>query len=244
MPNAKDVEITTEKIKFAVCGDAGSGKSQFGSTFPQPGFLFDVDNHVQSYRGADFDYEQFPKNPTGWPKLEKKISELQKLARSEEPFPYKSVILDSTTSLTELAMERALMIDPKRNNVGGPLWNVHYSMVKNLVEGAIRRIKELPCTVLVVMHLKVITDEDSGAVVAIKPLLGGNLPDTVPSWFDEIYYADTRSKGGKTEWFLRTTTKGFYKARSVLSGAQHLLPETVANDYNEIVKILKEKEGN
>lgn len=71
MPSAKDVTVNTEYFKIMSVGEPGTGKSIFGSSFPTPGFVFDFANSIISYKGLDFDYEQYELSPIGWTKFEK-----------------------------------------------------------------------------------------------------------------------------------------------------------------------------
>ena len=71
MPNAKDVQVTTEHLKVMSVGESGTGKSIFASSFPTPGFIFDFGNEIISYRGKDFDYESYDVSAQGWAKFEK-----------------------------------------------------------------------------------------------------------------------------------------------------------------------------
>ena len=236
MPNAKDNQPQIPK-RILVLGDYGNGKSVFASTFPTPGFLFDLDSGVEIYRGKDWDYESYSTSPQDWVRLEKDINRVIKETREGK---YKSVIVDSTTLMSSLAMERALTIDPKRSPSGGPLWSSHYSIVKNLIEGQLRKILSLSdCAYIVVIgHLHLVTDSETGAVITAEPLLTGNLSESFPGLFGEVYLAFSRKKEGKTEYYLRTAPKGFYKARSRVSGIEGLLPEEVPNDYNKILETL------
>lgn len=239
MMSAKEVKPEIPK-RILVLGDYGVGKSVFASTFPTPGFVFDLDDGIQIYRGKDFDYNTYGISPKSWIEFEKDVTAVIK---STQDGKYKSIIVDSTTVLSNIAMERALQIDPKRSNTNGPLWNVHYSMVKNLVEGQLRRILNLSniANVVVIGHLHIIQDAETGGVVAIEPLLPGSLSENFPGNFSEVYCALARKKEGKTEYYLRTAPKGYYKARSRVSGTEGLLPEEIPNDYNKIIEILEKK---
>ena len=59
MPNARDVTVNTEWLKVMSVGESGTGKSSFAASFPTPGFVFDFGKEILSYRGKDFDYEQY-----------------------------------------------------------------------------------------------------------------------------------------------------------------------------------------
>ena len=237
LQHAEDVTIGSQFIKAMVVGDYGTGKSVFGSTFPTPGHVFDIDKHILIYRGLDFSYSQYPISSLGWIAFEKDILEVEKKVKEGE---LKTVIVDSTTSMTDLAMERALQLDPKRNPATqGPLWNVHYQIVKNLVEGKLRRLISLECNLLINAHWKITTDQDTGAIISADPLLTGQLSSIIPGYFDEIYYAFTTMKEGKPVYKLRTLPRGFYKARSCFSGKQQLLPAEIDNDYGVLAGLMK-----
>ena len=236
MPNAKDVTPEVPKRVLSL-GDFGTGKSVFASTFPTPGFLFDLDEGVQTYRGKDFDYECYTLSPQSWIQFEKDINRVMKETNEGK---YKTIVIDSTTTMAALAMERALQIDPKRSPTGSALWNIHYVMVKNLVEGQLRKLLTLSTKayVVVIGHLHIVTDAETGAVVSIAPLLPGSLSENFPGNFGEVYCHFSRKKDGKTEYYLRTAPKGYYKARSRVSGTEGLLPEEVPNSYPKILELL------
>ena len=235
--DAKDVTPSTEFIKIMVVGDYGTGKSVFGSSFPTPGHVFDIDKHILIYRGLDFSYSQYPLTSLGWVDFEKDVLEVAKKVEDGE---IKTVIMDSTTALTDLAMERALQLDPKRNpETRGPLWNVHYQIVKNLVEGKLRKLISLKCNLLINSHWKITLDAKTGAVLAVNPMLTGMLSSIIPGYFDEVYYAFTKMDAGKPVYYLRTLPRGFYKARSCFSGKAQLLPAEIPNDYNVLMEHMK-----
>jgi len=238
MPNAKNYVPLDNNHKFLIVGDYGTGKSTFAATCPEPGFLFNFDNRAVTYKGKDFDYETFPITSKGWVDFEKKSIEVRKDVANGK---YKTVILDSTTSMTDLAMERALMLDPKRTTTNGPIWNIHFMMVRNLIEGRIRQFINLDCNLVVCSHLNIVQDQETGAVIDIVPLLTGQLSVKIPGYFDEVYIATTKRKKDRTEYLLQTVPIGLRKARSALSGKERLLPDFIPNDYNEVIRHLKKK---
>lgn len=241
--NAKDTKPNTEYFKCFITGDFGTGKSVFAASCPTPGFIFDFDDGIQTYRGKDFDYESYPLSSLGWVKFEKDLREVKK---EVEAGKYQIVVIDSTTSMTDIAMERALQLDPKRSVTGGPLWNVHYQIVKNLMEGKLRQIVSLPCNVVIIAHLRIVQDQETGAIIGAEPLLTGQLSITLPGYFGEVYCAFSRQvkakkPGGKaeTEYYVRTVPRGYYKARSRLSGIERLLPDEIPNNYCALQAALK-----
>jgi hypothetical protein len=234
--SAKDVHVSDKLFKVLVIGDYGSGKSIFASTFPTPGFIFDFDKGILSYRGKDFDYASYNIDAKGWMEFEKEFLEVKKAVAEGK---YKTIIIDSTSTMSDLAMERALQIDPKRSATNGPQWNVHYGIVKNLVEGKLRQIMQLECNIVVIAHLQVVKDEETGAVISTQPLLPGSLSQKIPGYFDEVYYAFNRMKEGKPAFLLQTVSKGLYKARSRISGEKGILSGEIPNDYAELIKAIQ-----
>ena len=240
--SAKDIRLS-DKLKVYGLGSYGTGKSVFASTFPTPGFVFDFDLRIATYRGKDWDYESFEMNNQGWVLFEKTFREVQKEAKEGK---YKTVVLDSTSSMTDTAMERAMALDPKRSPEGGPIWNVHYQIVKNLMEPKLHAILSLPCHVVVLGHWKITTDQATGSIVSVDPLLTGQLSEKVPGYFDEVYAFFTELKQGKTSYFFRTVPYGYFKARSTISGPTSLLPDKIGNSFQELMEHAEhiEKGGN
>ncbi len=231
--SAMDIDITEELVKVFVVGDFGMGKSVFGSTFPTPGFVFDFDDCKKIYRGLDFDYVNFPLSPEGWVEFEKIYREVKKDVAEGV---YKTICFESCSSFSDLAMERALQLDPKRSSTGGPLWNVHYQMVRNLAEPKLRDITNWPCNVMMAAHHSVLLDADTGAVMNIEPMLTGQLSVKVPGYFSEVYCAFSGMKEGSPYYYLRTVNLGLYKARSHISGKRRLLPDNIPNSYQALMK--------
>lgn len=237
MPNAKDVTVKTEWLKVMSVGESGTGKSSFAASFPTPGFVFDFGNEIISYRGNDFDYEQYELNATGWAKYERDFVNVKKAVSEGK---YYTVVVDNVSAMTDLAMEKALQLDPKRSATNGPIWNVHYGMVKNLMEGRLRQLINLNCNLVLIAHIDTQKDEN-GAIIGVEPSMTGSLSADVPAYFHEVYYHSTRKEGGDTKWLVQTVPIGRNHGRSRLSGTERLLPDLVENNYNEIMDYLTGK---
>lgn len=235
MKSAKDVSVNTEYYKVLVIGPPGTGKSVFASTFPVPGFVFDFSGGIVTYRGLDFDYSQYPIGPQGWIQLEKDFREVEAAVKEGK---YETVIFDDMTGMMDIAMERSLQLDPKRNAAGGPLWNVHYQMVRNLIEGKLRQLLSWNCNLVVLAHMDVTKDEETGAILEVKPLITGQLAIRMPGYFDEVYYTQTKKEGEVVKFRIQTISIGLKNARSRLSGKQGLLPYYIDNDYKVVMSHL------
>lgn len=245
MPSAKTVSPIGENNSIMIIGAYGTGKSIFAASCPTPGFVFDFDSGIETYAGLNFDFEQYETTFQGWMKFEKDLTKHKKdMAEGK----YKTTIVDSTTLMTDLAMERAMQLNQKRSEVNGPIWNIHYGLVKNLISGRIRQICNLPGLKIVIAHKEIVIDSD-GQVLDIQPLLTGQLSETLPGAFTEVYYATTKRKEGKTTYWLQTVPVGFTKARSRWSGKKKRLKDYIPNDYKSLTTTLntaiqKEKKAN
>ena len=230
--SAKNLKFSAENLKCYVLGKYGTGKSVFGSTFPTPGYVFDFDQRIKTYRGLDWDYDTYPLTGMGWVQFERNIKQVAKAVKEGK---YKTVILDSTTSFTDCAMARALQIDPKRSPENGPIWNVHFNIVKNIVDPKLKQILSFDCNIVFMGHWNIITDPKTGNIVSIDPLLTGQLSEKVPGYFDEVYAAGSQMSQGKDHYYVRTTTFGHYRSRSTISGKLQLLPVKIPNDYPSVM---------
>jgi hypothetical protein len=138
-------------------------------------------------------------------------------------------------------MAEALVLDPKRSLANGPLWNVHYQMVRNLVEGFIRQLLRLSrvTNVVVLCHLDFDKDEEKGTIIKAKPLMTGQLSEIIPSLFSEVYYAVIKNKAQEKEWFIQTVPIGYNRGRSRLSGKELLLGKEIPNEYPKLLEQLQ-----
>jgi len=242
MPSAKDVNVNTEWLKIMSVGESGEGKSIFASSFPTPGFVFDFGEEIISYQGLDFDYEQYEISAMGWGKFEVDLGKMRKCLRENvkidgAPGRYQTIVVDNLSAMTDVCMEKAMMLDGKRSPTGGPLWNVHYGMVKNLMEGRLRQLINLECNLVLIGHLTVLKD-DEGAVVGVEPSLTGQLSADVPAYFHEVYYHTHKREEGETRWYIQTVPIGRNHGRSRLSGRARLLPDIIPNEYSELIAYL------
>ena len=142
--------------------------------------------------------------------------------------------------MTDVCMMKALELDPKRSETGGPIWNVHYNLVKNLMEGRLRQLLTLQCNLVLITHLDMLRD-NTGAVIGVEPSMTGSLSVDVPTYFHEVYYHTHKREGGDTKWYIQTVPLGRNHGRSRLSGKARLLPDLIENDYSELIAYMTGK---
>ncbi len=233
---ANEVNYDDINTKIMLLGDYGAGKSHFCATIPGNIYVFDFDGHILGYRHRDdVWFDQFPLSYLGWVKFEKALNQVrQDVAEGK----YRTVVVDSLTSMTDVAMERAMQLDPKRGPDEGPIWNVHFMIVRNLMEAKLHKILSWNCNVIFNGHWKLHTDHKTGAIIGADPMLTGQLAVKIPGYFDEVYWCQGKSVGNKPEHWVHLVTRGHYKARSLLSGPQRLLPAKIPNDYPTLRKYI------
>lgn len=232
--SSADVVMDDTSIKVYGVGDYGTGKSTFAATFPVPGFVIDFDGRIASYRDHDWKYKTYAKTNKGWCMFERDFGQIAKMAVEGK---LATVVLDSTTSMTDAAMGRALTLDPNRGPQNGPVWNIHYGIVKNLVEPKLLQLLSLPCNVVVLGHWDLKKDSKTGNILGAEPMLTGQLSIKVPGYFDEVYAFFTENGPKGERFFFRTVSWGYYKARSTLSGKLRLLPDKIDNDYQSLMEL-------
>ena len=103
------------------------------------------------------------------------------------------------------------------------------------MEGSLRRFVELPCNLVIIAHVELDKDEETGAILGAHPMLTGQLAIRMPGYFDEVYYTSVRKEGDKVKWLVQTVPIGVKMARSRLSGKEGLLPYFIPNDYPSLM---------
>ncbi len=223
MKNAKEISPGSTG-QFLILGQPFTGKSTFASSFPTPGLLFDFDQQVSgAYRGKDFTYATYAQTAKGWDSFSKDL-------RSIDFQDYQTVVVDSTTTMQETAMQKALQINPQRCN-DGPCWNIHYTIVKNLMKPTLAKIKGCGAPFVVIISHMSIQKDDNGVTYS-EPLLVGDLKTTIPGEFGEVYCARTATgKNGEKRFILQTVKQGIFLARSNIKGKEDLLPDYIENEF-------------
>jgi hypothetical protein len=153
-----------------------------------------------------------PSAPKAWKALEKRLDELL-----SSPQPYKTIVLDSLTTASELAMNEALMLDPSRGLAGGPAMQ-HYGAEMSLTSDFLKRLLTYPGHVYVIGHLDIAKDEQTGKLIATVLMTGKKTHAKIPIRFSDmfVFWADSNKDG--VNYTIQTRPDSIYPAKTSLKG--------------------------
>jgi hypothetical protein len=89
-------------------------------------------------------------------------------------------------------------------------WGIYLSNLEELMAS----LFALNVNVGVVYHEREYRDEDSGALLNIKPLVSGQFQQKVGSYFAEVYHTECKEEGGAIKWRVRTHPSQYISCRT------------------------------
>lgn len=226
------------KPSILLVGDGGTGKTMFLGTCPDP-YIFDFDKGVASLRGIQsVEYDMFKDAPRGskvfdpdngiypwgtaWPAFIKRLNEIGEQMDSGT-CKYKTLGLDSITTLSDICMNYVLKAD---NHQGNPQIQ-HWGSQIQLLQSTMDQLTSWDIIRIVTAHIQRNTN-DVTQVVEQLPLVTGKLAGKISIYFDEVYYMAVKTDGDKRKYTLVTQSTGMIKsARSrfrVPDGTEALWP--------------------
>jgi len=245
--NLKDMKLDS-KIKLMIYGSSGSGKTVAAVTFPKPLHVCDFDGKVKSAAAYWLDKEPAMIEGVTFENYRQSedrrvIAEFNTWLRtmrefSEEDFPYKTIVVDSLTTLAEALLREIIRENPQTNRTFPDVPAMQdYLVNKTRFTQIITNILALPCNVVVVAHVSLDKDEVTGEMMK-SPLLSGKLASIIPVLFDELYHAYTLKKDDRLLYVAQTRPDNGYIARTQIPGMAEKVPLT----YKSIEKAMMKKE--
>ena len=258
MPNTKDW-VPGDKIQALVYGKSGVGKTFGALSFPRP-VVMDFDKgiatarnpvFVEKYGIRDIEYEQFSEKKIAKSGVPLDHNAFDDACRyfdkwMETPDEFDTWIVDSGTSLSQTAMNKAIIL------LGGPQFRglskthehakktglVHprlqdYGSERSMVEQFIQMVKDSDKNFLFLCHEKELYVDD--AVVGTVPLLTGKSVEAVQLMFDEVWNLRVTGALKTKARKLMTDTNGIIAAKS-----RYGIPTDQPFDYDTIHSALEE----
>ena len=239
-------QIKTEgNFKLLLMGDAGVGKTVFGTSFPGRTRVLDFDGKVDSAalfwkkhnveKLESIEVTQFSAGLEMSP-----IQQLDKIVREEfipqqraNKMEFETLLIDSMTTFSAATLAHIVKSNPgiKRNaSAQGMQPGLQdYGILKREFQRLIPGLLALPCNVIMLAHIATEKDEVTGQVLR-HTMMDGSFAKELPIYFKEVWRAFV--KDGKR--FAQTQSDGQYNCRSQITG----LPATIPLEYAEIAKFL------
>ena len=204
-------------IRAVFVGDSKSGKSIAATTFPKPMYIFDLDGRIRSI--ANF----YHKNPTALEGIEydsydsfTKFGEF--FDRLETRCDYKTIIIDSLTTLCNLILRHGLKgrgvpllssLGDEKNEKGRVIagvqipawdeWNLEATVLREILYMCSKKFK---CNVILTAHLYHTEERDpekkDEMITKYRIITGGKkAAASIPAEFDEIYHFAAKTNSRK-----------------------------------------------
>lgn len=236
---------TDDNIKILLFGESGSGKTCFGSAFPGPTHYYDFDLKVGSIPSYNknidhITYDQYPLNKSdvggSGKKFNHDMGELKKLAL-ENKFPYKTIVIDSLTTMSDRVMEYLMKTNPGIKRTVTQCAQApslqDYGIFRIFMKQFIAEILSFPCNVIMIAHIELVKDELTGQLLRV-PMLTGKLAKELPIYFEEVYYAYVEGENEKRKHVLQTQSDRKFSCRT-----QRGLPPKLDLSYEALASNIK-----
>jgi len=127
-----------------------------------------------------------------------------------KPFHYKTIVIDSLTSLEE-HLRRFILFLNKSSTISMPGWEMLRSSYSDLFD-CLKKLKVE--NLIVIAHDKIEKNELTGRI-EYKPLVSGSTRDNIGMYFNEVYYCYAKKEiNGRKIWGIQTFPEDEKFARS------------------------------
>jgi len=232
-------ETAKDTVRLLVYGPPGAGKTYLMGTFPGL-FVIDTDKGLRTLKDKDIPSIGLDEGGETWNEM---VDLAKRLKERAEPFDKYDVItigIDSLSNLAELLLSDVMLRPPaglarKVRTNSKPEWD-HYDLVHKRMSSIVKRFRDLGLNVVATAGVKVERDDVSGTYLGQPDIVGG-YRHKVGHDFDEYFYMEPETTGGKTHWYAYTTKFRYYQAKSRDGRAPKIFDLTYDNLYGKDAKI-------
>lgn len=212
--------------KILLFGQAGTWKSTFSTTWGSKSQVLDLDKGLKSALMVKDKWTEerhkidvvpcYSINPTSPSAFETAKRAIFKISQdcAINVYPFKILIIDSLTALGEESL-RMILRNGGKIDASGKILEItqrEWGLAINELENLLTVLRSLPIVVIVIAHELV---QDVDQVTRIKAwALGSKLPDKLPTYFDEVWYARVTGQGDQAKGILQTRATSNVLARS------------------------------
>lgn len=244
-----DYSAGPDYVKLLLLGSSGAGKTVNSMTFPKPIHVMDFDNKISSavkFYEKDKDLleqvsvTQLGKMPIKGDVASKRDSrmtafnkELQKiydLQNQKKPLPFKTLVVDTITTLTDSILEDYRMVsqlaikrpNPDQNSMSD------YGLLINHFKQYLTGLLALDCHVVFIGHTQLMKDDQTGSITN-EVLMPGSLASKLGIYFEEVYFAKVNTQGNHL-WQTKSDSKTSF------CRTQRKLAAEIPANYAELIK--------
>lgn len=222
-------------MRTVVYGPAGVGKTRLASTFPRPILWLDFDDKMGSVKEKkDIDIIQYsPPDFTSCRIVFAKFrADLREITRTVNGI-YKTIVLDSLSSLDVLAIRNFMLVSGK--NEGDTPTLPTYGDLGNFYSFLFTELKALKgIHFILTAHESYDIDGESG-IHSIQPLVTGGTVRKLPAMFQEVWYYERKGDEKDTRILHYRQFKKAIATSTLLQGNGEILDPT----YEKIQALIK-----
>lgn len=267
MPKVSDIKLGT-KINALLKGEPGGGKTFLEGSFPRPMYIADLDHKVDVLKKMemelgrdvfncdDIEYDTY--GAKDYPAFREKFMEFERIADSGYDFPFKTVCVDSLTTLADMLIRYSLSVrggerraenanakERKRGVIEMPEFeefNVESLAINQLIDIG----RNLPAHFILTAHVIRTTSKDNAGRERESRVLmtaGKKIAAAIPAKFKEqwLIEPDTGINAGDIVSYLVRTKPTSIDTASTLLPLPSKIDFTDKPFYPILVELLREK---
>jgi len=190
-------DVSTQRLKFLIYGQAGVGKTSLAATLTEKTLIISSEAGLLSLAGHDIDVIDLSVDAKGneVPRHERaaRLGEIYQFICSDAAKEkYKWIFIDSLTEIGQNVVEALQKVYPDKKD-GLNLWGEYSKQMRSIV----KTFRDLPFYNVVFTALqKVETDENNRRFLAID--VQGKISNQLPGYFDEVLWMHVEDDENKT----------------------------------------------